>query len=170
MGLFNIFKKKEQVKNEIKTMDLSKYENMSDEELLTDRIKAMEDSISNNEIDELVMSESIEIIKSRNLGTESIALLLNLLERNPLVSFGRPGAIVHYLEKLDGYKEQLVKSIEKTPTLHTIWMLNRCINAHDEKESEYMDLLRSILSRNDVDNSIKECAKEFIEFQKNENE
>ena len=33
MGLLDIFRKQEQVKNEIKTMDLSKYENMSDEEL-----------------------------------------------------------------------------------------------------------------------------------------
>ena len=170
MGLFDIFKKKQQENNEIKTIDLSKYENMSDEELLTDRIKAMEDSIVNNEIDELIMNESVGIIKSRNMGSKVITPLLELLERNPLVNFGSPGAIVHYLEKLGGYKEQLVKSIKKTPTLHTIWMLNRCINAHDEKEREYMDLLRSILSRNDVDNSIKECAKEFIEFQESENE
>ena len=170
MGIFDIFKKKQQAKNEIKTIDLSKYENMSDEELLTDRIKAMEDSIVNNEIDELIMNESVEIIKSRNMGSKVITPLFELLERNPLVSFGGPGAIVHYLEKLDGYKEQLVKSIKKIPTLHTIWMLNRCINVHDEKEREYMNLLRSILSRNDVDNSIKECAKEFIEFQESEND
>ena len=170
MGIFDIFKKKQQAKNEIKTIDLSKYEKMSDEELLTDRIKAMEDSIVNNEIDELIMNESVEIIKSRNMGLKVITPLFELLERNPLVSFGGPGAIVHYLEKLDGYKEQLVKSIKKIPTLHTIWMLNRCINVHDEKEREYMNLLRNILSRNDVDNSIKECAKEFIEFQESEND
>ena len=170
MGIFDIFKKKQKAKNEIKTIDLSKYENMSDEELLTDRIKTMEDSISNNEIDELIMNESIKIIKSRNMGSKVITPLLELLERNPLVNFGSPGAIVHYLEKLDGYKEQLVKSIKKIPTLHTIWMLNRCINIHDEKEREYMNLLRSILSRNDVNNTIKESAKEFIEFQESENE
>lgn len=170
MGLFNIFKKKQQVKNEVKTIDLSKYENMSDEELLTDRIKAMEASIAANEINELVMEESIEIIKSRNIGTKVIIPLLELLERNPLVNFGRPGAIVHYLEKIDGYEEQLVKSIEKVPTRHTVWMLNRCINAHDEKESEYMSLLKNVASRNDIDSSIKECAKEFLEFQESESD
>lgn len=170
MWLFNLFKQKNYTENELNNVDLSKYDSMSDEELLTDRIKAMEDSIVNNEIDELIMNESVGIIKSRNMGSEVIIPLLELLERNPLVNFGSPGAIVHYLEKLDGYNEQLVKSIKKTPTLHTIWMLNRCINVHDEKESEYMDLLRSVLSRNDVDNSIKECAKEFIEFQESEND
>jgi len=169
MRIFNIFEKNKQVKNEVKTIDLSKYENMSDEELLNDRIMDMEDSIVDNEIDELVMGESIEIIKSRNIGTKTIKPLLELLERNPLVNFGRPGAIVHYLEKIDGYREYLVQSVKSTPTLHTIWMINRCINAHDEKESEYMNILKSVALRDDIDKNIKECAKEFLEFQESEN-
>lgn len=168
MGFFDIFKNNRQNKNDNNTLDMSQYDSLSNEELLDDRIKAIENSITDNEVDEWVMEESILILKSRNIGIEAVEPLLELIERNPLVSFGRPGAIVHFLESIDGYKEKLVKSIGKVPTLHTIWMLNRCINAHDESENDYKDLLKNVTLRKDIDNSIVDCAKEFLEFQKSE--
>ena len=44
--------------------------------------------------------------------------------------------------------------------------LNRCINAEEHTE-EYMDILKEIADRTDVDKAIKESAQEFVDFQAN---
>lgn len=79
-------------------------------------------------------------------------------------SFGMPGAILHFVERFykNGYEKLLVESIERRPTLHTVWMLNRIINGSDNN-AEYINLMNSILERKDVENEIKNSVKEFLQ-------
>ena len=171
MKIFNFLNRKKQVMmKENKTLiNKEEFDKKSDEELLKNRINAMEKSIHDMKIDEQIMEESIEIIKERDLGNKAIISLFELMQRNPLSNFGTPGAMVHYLESLDGYEKYLINSIKNNPTLHTLWMLNRCINKHNGKEKEYLKLMKEVSLRSDIDTSIKAFAKEFVEYQEGNN-
>ena len=109
----------------------------------------------------------IEKISDLNLGSASIEPLLYFIEEYPLVDFGFPGVIVHYLERFykQGYEEKLIDSLNRRPTRHTVFMLNRLINGTTHKE-EYLLLMNDIIHRNDVEQEIKDDVQEFLDFQK----
>ena len=88
--------------------------------------------------------------------------LLQFIERHPVSDFGMPGEIVHYLESLEGYEDKLVDSINRRPTLHTVWMINRIKNTGENYE-KYTKILNGVLERKDIEDEIKESVKEFLE-------
>jgi len=67
-------------------------------------------------------------------GIETVEPILRFMEGHPLLDFGTPGPLVHYLEGFygNGYEERLIESIKRQPTSHTAWMLNRIINGTEE--------------------------------------
>jgi len=62
--------------------------------------------------------------------TRRLSRFCDFMEEHPEIDYGTPGPLVHFLERFykKGYEEQLVLSIRRKPTCHTIWMLNRLIN------------------------------------------
>lgn len=127
------------------------------------------------EIEELVgsdyfesdMEEKMEQIIAEGAGIETVIPLLQIMERHPLDDFGMPGAMVHFIESFaPDYEAYLVESLKRRPALHTVWMLNRCINGNSAK-NEYISLLKEIADRNDIEKEIRNSAQEFIDFQKN---
>lgn len=74
-------------------------------------------------------------------GIETVEPILRFVEGNPLLDFGTPGPLVHYLEGFygNGYEELLIESIKRMPTSHTVWMLNRLI--HGAKDADNKRLL-----------------------------
>ena len=57
------------------------------------------------------------------------------MEEHPVVDFGSPGALTHFIERFyrHGYDEALLSCVKRRPTAHTVWLLNRLINGeHDE--------------------------------------
>jgi hypothetical protein len=58
------------------------------------------------------------------------------MEDHSDLDFGTPGPLVHFVECFHrkGYESKLVESVERKPTSHTLWMLNRLINGTDEGE------------------------------------
>ncbi|MEN2776266.1 hypothetical protein ABCY62_14670 [Acetivibrio clariflavus] len=72
------------------------------------------------------------MIKLEN-SSEAVEPIIKLIESNPDVDFGSPGPLVHFLEKFDEnqYYSKLVESIKRSPTVHTLFMLNRIINGVD---------------------------------------
>jgi hypothetical protein len=68
--------------------------------------------------------------KSAGVGIEAVEPVLRFMEENPTIDFGVPGPLVHFVEQFygTGYWEMLIESIRRTPTSHTLWMLNRVIN------------------------------------------
>ena len=91
-------------------------------------------------------------------------------EKYPFTDFGMPGEIVHYMEWFyrHGYEELLMKSIERRPTIHTLFMMNRLINGGGDREF-YMALLKKVTERTDIEKEIRDVAQEYIDFQ-NEDE
>lgn len=129
------------------------------------------------EIEELVGTDELEYelngkmiqIEQEGAGLELVTPILQIMERHPLDDFGVPGAMVHFVEQFfgHGYEEKLVESLKRRPASHTVWMLNRIING-SENIQEYMELLKDIAGREDLEPEIRERAQEYIEFQENQ--
>jgi len=115
------------------------------------------------------MYDELDLVKIEDVDILDIELILRFMEDNQDIDFGSPGSLVHFLEKYyqKGYEKLLVESIKRTPTLHTLWMLNRIINGEEEKKrSEYLELLK-IVSQAEIDYKIRASAKEYFDFQLN---
>ena len=135
-------------------------------EILEQEIARIEASIDEyDEADTLAMYESINTISDAGYKSEAVEPLLQLFERHPTAYFGDPGAIVHFIEQFGGeYENLLAASVKRTPTVTTVWMLNRCINAGEHTE-EFMSILKEVLGRTDADQDIRKRVREYVDFQ-----
>ena len=132
-------------------------------ETLNSIIKKMEAGMQDNEDFETVMMDCMEEIEEKYNQLDSVQPLLRLMERHPLTDFGSPGSIVHFVERFykKGYEEELLLSLKRMPTLHTVWMLNRLINGTDQAEV-YLELLKEISENASCDKEIREEALHFL--------
>ena len=132
-------------------------------------IKKLEQYIKDDEVT-YEFDDAIEELEQLDLGLSSVESLLGFMEKHPFTDFGMPGEIVHYMERFyrHGYEELLVKSIERRPTIHTLFMMNRLINGGGDREY-YMELLKEVTERTDIEKKIQDAAQEYIDFQ-NEDE
>jgi hypothetical protein len=96
--------------------------------------------------------------------------ILELMVKNPLVEFGAPGPLTHFMEKFykenqEDYENLLKRSVGEKPTVHTIWLLNRVINeSEDEKSIELVGILKSISMNNEIQQEIRNVANFFLEY------
>ena len=98
---------------------------------------------------------------------EAIRELFSVMERMPDADLGSPGPLVHTLEELKGYEQELIRSVRRCPCFLSVWMVNRILNADppiDVRQS-YMSLLSEATKRTDVPKEIRDQARHFIEFQ-----
>lgn len=105
---------------------------------------------------------------------EAAQTILNLLERlsdTPNLddcALGSPGPLVHELEKLPGYEPQLIESVSRFPTPLTIWMVNRAMNAldqHDERWDQLLAVLKQAAVVRNAAPGAREEAMQFVLFQ-----
>jgi hypothetical protein len=63
-------------------------------------------------------------------GVETVEPILQFMEEHSAIDFGTPGPLVHFVERFyrNGYEDKLVESVQRRPTWHTVWMLNRVVN------------------------------------------
>src|SRR5271157_2404854 len=75
---------------------------------------------------------------SAGAGIEVVEPILRFMEEHQAIEFGMPGALVHFIEHFygKGYEEKLVESVERKPTAHKVWMLNRVINGARKPETK----------------------------------
>ena len=132
-------------------------------ETLNSIIQKMEAGMQDNEDFETVMMDCMEEIEENYNQLDSVQPLLRLMERHPLTDFGSPGPIVHFVERFykKGYEEELLLSLKRMPTLHTVWMLNRLINRTDQAEV-YLELLKEISENASYNKEIREEALHFL--------
>jgi len=132
-------------------------------ETLNSIIQKMEAGMQDNEDFENVMMDCMAEIEENYNQLDSVQPLLRLMERHPLTDFGSPGPIVHFVERFyqKGYEEELLLSLKRMPTLHTVWMLNRLINGTDQAEV-YLELLKEISENASYDKEIREEALHFL--------
>ena len=111
--------------------------------------------------------EILNIIKEED-SMLYIEWILHFMEENPKIDYGMPGPLVHFMEKKykKGYEKLLLESIERKPTEHTVWMLNRILNdVNLEDRNVYMDVLKAIVKDSKYDEELRSLAKEFLEYQ-----
>lgn len=95
---------------------------------------------------------------------DAVDPILRLIERNPDMDFGMPGPLVHFVEQFfgQGYEEQLIASLRRAPTDHTLWMLNRVINGSGGDERvRFVRELDAVVGRVDIDMVIRKAAEDF---------
>jgi len=115
---------------------------------------------------EKVADETVEKFESFDDPSVFVGPVIRLIEENPDAELGNPGGLVHFVEKFyeKGYESLLVESLERSPTAHTIWMLNRIINdTSNPARREYVDLMKRIAERDDIDTETKRSAQSFLD-------
>ncbi|MEL4106275.1 hypothetical protein AAFA46_05460 [Oscillospiraceae bacterium WX1] len=108
-----------------------------------------------------VSEDVTEELEERSDAFEAVEPILRLMENNPNVDFGKPGALVHYVEKFyrNGYEEKLVESLERKPIKHTVWMLNRIINgSQGDRRDYFIKVLDKVLSFPNLDTDVVSFA------------
>lgn len=136
---------------------------------MNQEIKAIVDRIESSVGDGFpdIAEEQLDLHAEIDVDGESLEALLRLFEDHPEADFGMPGPIVHFLERFykRGYEPELLKSIERTPVPHTLWMLNRIINGSDgATKAMYLTELQQVLNRPDVEQQTRQTAKEFLDL------
>ena len=115
-------------------------------------------------------NEVLAKVREEDDSFEYVSFILRLMEENPNLDFGVPGPAVHFVEKFfqKGYEELLLESVNRIPTIHTLWMLNRIINSPALKDKEkYLSALKSISENENELDSVREEARSFLSFQNN---
>jgi hypothetical protein len=94
--------------------------------------------------------------------------ILRFMEAHPDMDYGAPGPLVHFMEALSGYEGKLIESVERRPTPHTVWMLNRVINGkHDPEERRAVTLvIERVLNNPAADGMTRARALDSLEFLK----
>lgn len=121
---------------------------------------------TDNDADMEMMNDFIEQLEKLPNQRDAIPSIFRFFENNHDKDLGSPGPLVHFLESDIDYQEELKKSIDRKPTVLTVWMANRIINGVTEIEGKvWLDKLRSVCNNARADSPTKASAKEFIEYQ-----
>ncbi|MCR5327313.1 MAG: hypothetical protein K6E12_00455 [Saccharofermentans sp.] len=132
--------------------------------MVDELIKKLDELVGTDDF-EYEMYEIMGRIKAEGAGFEIVEDLLRIMEKHPLDDFGMPGAMVRFIEKFDPeYIPLLIQSIKRAPSMHTLWMLNRCINDSDNPD-EYIDVLKEVAANESLDEAIRQSAQEFVDYQ-----
>lgn len=126
-------------------------------------IDKMESAVDTDDM-EYVVDICMEEMINKGAGEEMIEPLFRLMERHPVSEFGCPGGIVQFIESFPNEEEFLLKSLNRKPTTHTLWMLNRLINVSSNK-GEYIKILKEISESTDFEKDVLEVAKDFLDYQ-----
>lgn len=109
----------------------------------------------------------LEKIKNEENPMDYFEDLFMFMENNPNIDYGMPGPIVHFMESYykKGYEDELLKSVKRKPTQHTVWMLNRVLNdVNLIGREKYIGVMEESIKRTDVDLETKKEIKGFLEF------
>lgn len=127
-------------------------------------LKQLEELVGTDDF-EFDSEDIMEQLSAEGAGSELITPLLQIMERHPLDDFGMPGAMAAFIERFHpAHMPLLAESLKRSPALHTVWMLNRCINGG---HTEYLSLMQEIAENPAVDSAIRESAKGFLDHQTN---
>ncbi len=102
-------------------------------------------------------------------GPVEFEALLGVLERSPLDDgFESYWSIVHFLEACEGYEPTLLTSIERQPADLSLTMVNRMLNVgiNTYEGRPLLNVLASVAHRSDLDERLREVARDFIEYQR----
>lgn len=92
-------------------------------------------------------------------------IMFRLMERLTETDLGSPGPLVHKLEDLVGYEEDLAASVQRQPVPHTLWMVNRILNSNPTDKERWLAVLRSATTHPHATASARAVAEGFLHQQ-----
>ncbi len=111
--------------------------------------------------------------KAEGVGFYAVEPVFRFMESHPDLDYGSPGPLVQFAESfwaLDEkrrYEEKLIESLNRAPTFHTIWMLNRLINGEQNSEEKVrlISIMQRIANDTALEPYLREGAADFFEWQ-----
>jgi len=72
----------------------------------------------------------VQELRNSGAGLAAVRPILTFMEAHPDIDLALPGPLVRFVETFfgAGYEAELLASLARRPTTHTVWMLNRVIN------------------------------------------
>ena len=132
---------------------------------MTNELLKQLDELAGSDDFEFDSEEIMERLEEEGAGFETVGELLAIIERHPLDDFGMPGAVTRFIE---GYYPDflplLIDSVRRCPAMHTVWMINRYLNAKQSRE-ELLGALKAAADDHTADKLIRDTAREFLEYQ-----
>jgi len=108
--------------------------------------------------------EVIDKIKETENPFKFVEPFLRLMEENPDADFGLPGPLVHFMESFNGYEDLLLQSVNRKPTIFTVWLVKRVINDPKlENRDRYIDVLKKILNNDTVNKEVKQEVLRYLQ-------
>ena len=101
------------------------------------------------------VQETYELVEELEVSppVDHVRTIIEFMEQNPDVDYGARGPLTHYIEKLDigTYSKLMIESVRAKPTMHTVGMLNSCINAlKGASRREALTVLKEVANNADV--------------------
>ena len=134
-----------------------------------DIIEKLKSFVPQNDDDSADLYELMNGLEETENSSLAIPAMFELMEKYPNADLGSPGALVHSIESIGGFKQQLIESVERVPTYLNIWMVNRLLNSFisESERRQFNELLKSVSKNSKATEIAKESAKDFLEYQEN---
>jgi hypothetical protein len=101
------------------------------------------------------------------VGIEAVEPILRFMEDHSSINYGQPGPLVHFVERFygQGYEGKLLESVQRQPTVHLLWMLNRVINGTTDKVARrrFVAAMERAAIDSRLDAGTQEEATHFLE-------
>ena len=90
--------------------------------------------------------------------------IFGVMERFPEADLGSPGPLVHEAEAIENYTEQLAASLARQPSMLTLWMVNRVLNATEDEglRMRWLASLRSVAESDVCSGALRLEATAFL--------
>jgi hypothetical protein len=129
--------------------------------------KLSEVTFNSGEADVEAMYDLVDQLRELKNPREFVPHFFKWFEENSQFDLGSPGPFVHFIEEKIDYVELLASSIERKPTIITVWMANRIANSKTDKNelNYWINLLRTASSHSLADQDALDSALEFMKYQ-----
>jgi hypothetical protein len=115
----------------------------------------------------LELQAIVEELPKSGTGLSAVRPILEFMEEHPELDLGAPGPLVHFVEEFyrKGYEAELLASIARRPTAHTVWMLNRIVNGvkNERERQKLLVALEGAGKHPAADEATKQAVSEFLE-------
>jgi hypothetical protein len=105
----------------------------------------------------------VDELEDASAGLSAVRTILTFMEKHPALDYGAPGPLVHFVERFfgAGYEDELLASLERRPTGHTVWMLQRLINGTKgaRKRAPLITALKRAAQHPSADDDVKRCVE-----------
>ena len=113
--------------------------------------------------------EILDGLEEAENAESAIPAMFELMEKYSEADFGTPSPLVHIIEKIGNYENQLKRSVKRVPTYLNVWMVNRMLNGSISNDLRYelTELLEAVFLNSNATQGAKESAQMFVDYQKN---